>query len=274
MEEPMIEEFLNEIAARVADELRRPVDVEDCDVFPGEDDLYLEKRTWKRMKDVVVVAADLKGSTKLNFDKYAPTSASLYEALTGNMVRIVESFQPEFVDIQGDGLFALFYGDMRYQRAFCGAVTLKTFSERVLMPAIEDNMSERFPETGLKLGMSSGILVAKRVGIRRRNEPVWAGKPVNWAVKCAQSAGAHELVVTQSVFQKLEDNDYVVYSCGCPSGNPTNLWREATVNTLPEEDGVQCRLLRSNWCVNCGDLFCQAILDGDKQRDDVSGHAA
>lgn len=265
---------MDEFKDRVRRELKTPVEIEDCDVFPDVTDLYLEKRTWKRMKQVVAVAADLKGSTKLNFDVYAPTSASLYEALTGNMVRAVEEFDPAFVDIQGDGLFALFHGDRRFQRAFCCAVTLKTFSERVFVPAVEDLMTDRFPHTGLKVGMDSGILVAKRVGVRGRNEPVWAGRPVNWAVKCAEQADVHELVVTRAVFERLKVNDYVVYSCGCPNGTPYDLWSSATVSTLPEEEGVECKRLTTNWCPTHGDEFCQAILDGKTDRPDMPGRAA
>jgi class 3 adenylate cyclase len=269
----VIDEFLAEIGEKVNKELQTPVEIEDCDDFPDPSDLYLERRTWKRMKDVVVVAADLKGSTKLNFDKYAPTSASLYEALTGNMVKIVQAFVPKFVAIQGDGIFALYHGEGRYQSALCAAVTLKTFSERIFVPAVVANMDERFPNTGLKIGMASGILVAKRVGIRKTNEPVWAGKPVNWAVKCAQAAEAHELVVTRSVFQKFADNDYVRYSCGC-NGTVSDLWSQTTVTSLPEADGVECRVLRSAWCATCGDAYCQAILDGETDRDDVPYRAA
>jgi class 3 adenylate cyclase len=222
----------------------------------------------------------LKGSTKLNFDKFAQTSARLYEAVTGNMVRIVDSFQPEFVDIQGDGIFALYHGDGRYRRALCAAITLKSFSEHKLVPAIEESMSDRFPETGLKVGMAAGILVAKKVGVRGTNEPVWAGKPVNWATKCAAAADRDQLIVTRKVFQKFEDNDYVTHSCTCrtnsvtgerdpDAGTANDLWTDTQVDTLPEED-IDCKLLKSSWCPIHGDEFCTAILEGKTSRPEVN----
>jgi class 3 adenylate cyclase len=228
---------------------------------------------------VVVVSADLKGSTKLNFDKYAQTSAQLYEAVTGNMVGIVSAFEPAFLDIQGDGLFALYHGDGCYRRALCAAITLKTFSERGLVPAIEASMPDRFPNTGLKIGMAAGILAAKKVGMRGTNEPVWAGKPVNWATKCAAAADRNELVATRRVFQKFEQNDYVTHCCDCGTdpatgervpglGIPKELWTTTRVETLPEED-IDCKLLKSCWCPNHGDEFCTAILEGKTRRDDV-----
>jgi hypothetical protein len=145
--------------------------------------------------------------------------------------------------------------------------------------AIEASMSGRFPETGLKVGMAAGILAVKKVGVRGTNEPVWAGKPVNWATKCAAAADPNELVVTRKVFQKFEQNDYVTHCCDCGKnretglrepgrGMPSELWSDTRVETLPEED-IDCKLLKSCWCPNHGDEFCTAILEGETRRDDV-----
>ncbi len=267
----MVIDLLNELGDRVSEEFGTPVTIEDCEAFPKVSDLYSDKRTWKRMREVVVVVVDLKGSTNLNFKTYAPTSASLYEAVTGNCSRIVETFSPVFVDIQGDGLFALYHGERAYERAFCAAVTLKTFSEKKLGPAIESQLGERFPKTGLKVGMAAGILAAKRVGVRGHSEPVWAGKPVNWASKLAQHADAHELVVAEKVFKQLEDNQYARYSCGCRggvpgAGSPTDLWHVATNAPSLGDRGTPAWMLMSCWCDNCGDEFCDAILTGQKDR--------
>jgi class 3 adenylate cyclase len=274
-----VSKILDDAGEHAVKELRTPVEIEEVEQFPAIDDLYVEKRAWKKIQDVVVVSADLKGSTKLNFNKYAQTSTRLYEAVTGNMVRIVSAFEPAFVDIQGDGLFALYHGDGSFRRALCAAITLKTFSERKLVPAIEAEMPERFPETGLKVGMAAGILAAKKVGVRGTNEPVWAGKPVNWATKCAAAADRNQLIVTRRVFQKFEQNDYVTHSCGCgkdpltgenvPGGaTPNELWTTTQVTTLPEAD-IDCKLLKSSWCPIHGDEFCTAILEGKTRRDDV-----
>jgi class 3 adenylate cyclase len=274
-----INKLVGDAGADARKELRTPVEIEEVDEFPPLDSLFVEKRTWKKVDDVVVVSADLQGSTKLNFRKHAKTSAQLYEAVTGNMVRLVSAFEPEFVDIQGDGLFALYHGDGRYRRALCAAITLKTFSERELIPAIEASMPDQFPKTGLKVGMAAGILAVKKVGVRGTNEPVWAGKPVNWATKCAAATDRNELVVTRKVFQKFEQNDYVTHCCGCGTnpatgqrepgyGRPKELWSDTRVETLPEED-IDCKLLGSCWCVNHGDEFCTAILEGKTRRDDV-----
>lgn len=262
---------LAELEDRTHGELANPVEIIDCETFP--ESFYSEARKWKRIEEVVAVVADLKGSTRLNFGKHANTSARLYEAVTGGLVRMVTPFEPDFVDIQGDGLFALFHGTRRFERAFCAAVSMKSFGEMVLEPAIAQQFSDRFPDTGIKVGMAVGTLVVKSVGARGTNEPVWAGKPVNWATKCAQTADKHQLIVTTGVWKKLKNNDYIVWSCGCPTGVPVELWNLVQVEKLPE-DQVECHVLNSEWCAKHGSDFCQAILDGSRDRDDVTEQAA
>jgi len=266
----MISDLMTDLTERVGSELSEAVEIADVGGVPDVDDMYHDKRTWKRVEDVVVVAADLRGSTKLNFERYANTSASLYEALCSNVVRCYSKFEPAFIDIQGDGFFGLFDGERRYERAICAGITIKTFSEQVLLPQVEEHRDERFPSTGLKVGMASGILVVKRVGIRGTNEPVWAGKPVNWAFKAAQEAQANQLIATERVYKKFAENDYVTHSCDCKD-NPAPLWDFRQVSTLPETD-AQCRLLETTWCKHCGDLFCEAILAGKTNREAVQNH--
>ena len=235
-------------------------------------DLFVDKRKWLRMRNVVVVSADLKSSTALSFNKHAQTSARLYEAATGSEVRLMAKFDPQFMVIQGDGIFGLFHGERAHERALCAGITLKSFSVRSLAPMIDELFAEGFPDTGFKVGMSAGVLVAKKVGVRGTNEPVRAGKPVNYAVKCAGKADRHELIATANVYDKFVGNDYVTHSCGCPDGRPVPLWVDINVEKLGKHS--QCKLLPVGWCKHHGDEFCTAILDGKRKRHDVSGQLA
>lgn len=263
---------LDEQHERARKDLQEPVEIADVETFPKAGDLCVDKRKWLRMKNVVVVSADLKDSTALSFNKYAQTSARLYEAATGSAVRLMAKFDPQFMDIQGDGIFGLFHGERAFERALCAGITLKSFSVRSLAPLIDDLFADNFPDTGFKVGVSSGVLVAKKVGVRGTNEPVWAGKPVNYAVKCAGKADRHELIATANVYDKFVGNEYVTHSCGCPDGIPRPLWVDVEVEKLGKHS--QCKLLPVGWCSKHGDEFCAAILDGQRKRDDVSNQAA
>lgn len=269
-----ISEFLDGLDERARKALRTPVTIREVDDFPAVDDIPATGDTWLKIPDVVAVVCDLKGSTALSFNRYGQTSARLYEAVTGNSVRVLTRFDAAFIDIQGDGMFGLFHGERAYERAMCAGITLKTLSQKHLIPAIQqwEEASDRFPDTGLKIGMHSGVLVVKKVGVKVRGgeewkEPVWAGRPVNWAYKCAQAADANQLIATQSVYGKFEDNDYVTHSCGC-GAPPAPLWKDFPVHRLPQ-DKVPTKLLGSAWCDVHGDEFCEAILDGKTSRDDV-----
>ncbi|HEX2027460.1 MAG TPA: hypothetical protein VHF25_05620 [Nitriliruptorales bacterium] len=229
------------------------------------------------VKDVAVLVGDLVNSTKLSFSQYVNTSASVYESATGGAVRVVtdSAFFPNYIQIQGDGFFCLFHGGQAVQRAVAAGITLKTFSEKVLVPRMEGLLSPRTPKTGFKAGVAIGTLAAKRVGRRGVNDIVSAGKPVNWAFKCAQAANRHQLIPTERAFNQIRDNDYLRWSCGCDGeGNPSSvsdLWHTTTVTKLPAEH-MNCYQLDASWCDIHGDEFAAAIVAGETVRPDMPHH--
>lgn len=275
----VVSEIVEEVGNWAKDEIKAAVEIVECEDFPAFSDIFTEARKWLKIEDVVVVVGDLAASTKLSLKRHTKTSCRIYEAATGGAARILthSDFRPEFVDIQGDGLFALYHGERAYERAFCAATTLRTWSETMLVPRIEA-IDERMPKTGFKVGMARGVLAVKNVGVPRTDhkEPVWAGKPVNWAFKCAQAAERHRMIVTEHVHAKLKANDFVRFSCGCDGkGNPgrpvSDLWSTIPVPAIGD-DSFACHRMESKWCSTHGDEFCEAILDARKSRDDVPSY--
>lgn len=229
---------------------------------------------WLKVTDVVAVVADLKNSTTLGTGKWAQSTASICEAATGNVVSIFEQFDADFLAIQGDGVFALFWGDKRVQRALCAGITVKTFSLD-LVARLEDkwdNIAEI--GTGYEVGIANSRILVKKVGTPRnpaQQEPVWAGKAVNYATKAAQSADAEELVVTGSIWDSIENNDYLALSCPCGDGPSESMWEDFTIDRLPDGDlDAAGRVLGAAWCVNHGADYCAAVLAGKTTRNDVS----
>jgi class 3 adenylate cyclase len=235
------------------------------------DDLPITVRRWHKLADAVAVVADLKNSTKLGTDKWAASTASIYEASTGGIVKIFDQFDADFLAIQGDGAFALFWGERRYERALCAGITVKTFS-RDMVIRLGKKWAD-LPETGFKVGVASSRLLAKRIGTPRnpaQQEPVWAGKAVNYAAKAAQGADRHELIVTGSVWDVVEKNDYLAVSCPCGTGPSLDIWADTEIERLPDGDPeAQGRLLTACWCDTHGAEYCSAVLDGKRQREDA-----
>lgn len=267
-----VSDLLGGCAEETRDVLEKNPPVEDAE--PEDLDAYdlpdSKNKTWFRLNDVVVVFADLQNSTAMGTGKHAASTAAIYRAATGNVVQIMDSFSADFIQIQGDGVFAIFWGDARFERALCAGVTVKTFSSETLVPKLESRWSDG-PETGFKIGIASGRTLVKNLGTPRnesQQEPVWAGKPVNFAAKAAQQAVRHELIITGSVWDAIRDNDYLTVTCRCsPSAN---LWQDVTIEKLThDEDEAAGRLLEQEWCVSCRDDFCAAILAGETYREDA-----
>jgi len=233
--------------------------------------------TWFRLKNVVTVFADLKSSTQLSVGKHPASTAAIYRAATGNVAQIMDSLDADFIQIQGDGVFGLFWGDKAFERAVCAGITVKTFSEKVLQPKLESRWPDA-PETGFKVGIASGRVLVKSIGTPRnvnQQEPVWAGKPVNYAAKAAQQADRNQLIVTGTVWLAIENNDYLTVSCAhgaddsAPS--PATLWSDVEIEKLGHDvDDSAGRLLEACWCDACGPEFMQAILDGETNRDETN----
>lgn len=267
-----VSDLLGDCATEAQEVLSKNPPVED--VEPEDLDAYdlpdSKNKTWFRIDDIVVVFADLQNSTALGTGKHAASTAAIYRAATGNVVDIMDTFDADFIQIQGDGVFAIFWGDLRYERALCAGVTVKTFSEETLVPKLESRWKDD-PETGFKVGIAAGRTLVKNLGTPRnesQQEPVWAGKPVNFAAKAAQQAVRHELIVTGSVWDAIRDNDYLTVTCACDPG--PNLWEDVTIEKLThDEDEAAGRLLRAMWCTTCRDEFCAAILDGETKREDA-----
>src|SRR5579885_1164251 len=99
-------DLIGDMGEQARSDLAATTDVEVATKFPPQQTIR-SRETWLRIDDVVALFADLKGSTRLGFRKYPSTSARTYDALIGCGIEIAEEFEPAFVDIQGDGFFAL-----------------------------------------------------------------------------------------------------------------------------------------------------------------------
>ncbi|MBK9697234.1 MAG: hypothetical protein IPO80_07505 [Propionibacteriaceae bacterium] len=216
--------------------------------------------TWLKIPEVVAVVADLRNCSQLGTGRHDVSTAKIYQSSVDGAVKVFHDFDANFIDIQGDGGFGLFWGDSAYERAFCAAVTVRSFSA-LLVKQLETKYggSGSFPETGFKVGMASDRVLVKTIGTPRdvaEQEAVWPGRTVNHAVKCAQSAARHQIVTTERVWNHFKENDFVTTSCGCSNGVPgsdvTDLWKEFEIEHIHDEDYrhgymLRVRLVSESW---------------------------
>jgi class 3 adenylate cyclase len=256
-----IQEQLDVFAERRSFEERRAVP--DTTEIPIQD-----KTRWFRIRDVICVYVDMMGSTQLSASAHESSTAGAYQLFTGTAVALFDAFNAPYIDIKGDGVFALFNANQPY-RALAAAVTFKTFSEKEFVPRIKDS-------TGLGIGCHIGIdrklVLVRKLGLKRfadrtdRQNEVWAGKPVNMASKLAAKSADKELLVSERFYSAITDN-HARLSCGCSGGVPStskvNLWTTVDVSQDSKFDFATAYSLKSNWCDIHGANFCEKLLTLD-----------
>lgn len=174
-----------------------------------------------------------------------------------------------YIDIKGDGIFALFDNNRCYS-ALCAAVTSKTFVNEYLKPKV---YSKRSINIECHIGIDSGSLVFKKIGLEprnsddsnRRNE-VWAGTCVNISAKLASFAKANEVYASPRFYNKLV-KDEALYCCEC-SENKKHLWNRIKENSLSAKMKSSTKLnhifvLKENWCKYHGSNYCERLLNYD-----------
>lgn len=242
----------------------KPVSVTDRNTLPHTSVIPIENPTsWMRVKDVICVFVDMKGSTKLSASHHEKGTSSIYRLFTSTAVKLFHEFDAPYIDIKGDGAFALFNANQAY-RALCAAVTFKTFAEEEFVPRVTK-------KTGLDVGYHIGIdqktLLVRKIGLKmvndrtdRQNE-VWAGKTVNMAAKLASLADS-TLLVSDRFYESLSDKS-ATHSCTCGAG-AAPLWKGVDVTDSNLFDFDTAYSLGSKWCSVHGKTTCEYLLKLDQ----------
>ena len=221
-----------------------------------------DPRHWLKIPDVTCVYVDMKNSTKLSATNHDHTTAAAYQLFTGGAVRILNCFEPAYIDVRGDGAFALFNKGEEH-RALVAAVSFKTFAREVATKKIKAATDQ---DVGCHIGIDQKTVLVKKVGMKRaggrtdRQNEVWAGKPVNMAAKLASLTNDDEILVSDRFFARLTDA-HAKMSCGCGNkGVSTGLWTERDLSGDARFDFKQAFLLKSMWCVTHGAEYANALL--------------
>jgi len=129
---------------------------------------------WIKIKKVICVFVDMKNSTALSAEIPSKETARAYQLFTETAVKIFKELDASFIDIKGDGVFALF-NSCKPHTALSAAVTFKTYVEECFLP----RFSNKETKLGVHIGIDSKDVLVKRLGVMRTDwqNPVWAGKP-------------------------------------------------------------------------------------------------
>ncbi|MDD2371623.1 MAG: hypothetical protein PHQ32_06460 [Firmicutes bacterium] len=173
-------------------------------------------------------------------------------------------FDASYIDVRGDGVFALFNKDKVYN-AIVAAITFKTFSALEFVPLIKKKVNI---DIGCHIGIDQKTVLVRKIGLKRKNcrsdrqNEIWAGRPINMASKLASKSNDGELIVSDRFFKNLE-SDLVLKSCGCNSVEKENLWVELDVSNERIFDFNYAYMLKSYWCSEHGKDYCNEIIKLD-----------
>jgi class 3 adenylate cyclase len=234
--------------------------------IPDTSDIPIENpKHWLRIPDVICVYVDMINSTQFSAEKNDKTTAGVYQLFTNTAVKIFHEFDAPYIDVRGDGVFALFNSNQFYT-SIASAITFKTFSQKVFTKIIEEKTDI---EIGCHIGIDQKTLLVRKIGLKRKNgrtdrqNEVWAGKPVNMASKLASLSKSGELIVSDRYFNKIK-SDLVLKSCGCPNDKKEDLWESIDLTNDSRFDFDRGYVLKSIWCEKHGKEYCEEIIKLDE----------
>jgi class 3 adenylate cyclase len=223
---------------------------------------------WIRINDVIACFVDMEGSTKLSASTHQNSTAKIYRYFTNTAVLIFHEFEAPYIDVRGDGVFALFNSDKPHT-ALAATVSFKTFVRKEFTPRVTKL-------TDMKIGGHYGIdqktVLVRKLGLKavdgrsdRQNE-VWAGKPINMAAKLASRSKDETIWVSDRFYRNLT-GDKARMSCGCQDGVPNcgsnPLWQPVDVSDDPRFDFDEAYVMKSTWCAVHGKSYCRDVVAYD-----------
>ena len=240
----------------------------------GNGDYPLADNLWYKVPDVVCLFVDIRNSTGLSATTHDKSTASIYELFTGTAVRMFHQLGAGYIDIKGDGVFALFNSN-QVHRALVAAVTFKTFATEKFLPLTKAKLNGAV-SIGFHMGLDQKTVLVKQVGIKdaegrdRRKNEVWAGKTINMAAKLAARSQDGEFLVSDRYYDRLSKKDYIQKTCGCVTngntagGGVVDVWEMRDMSQEKSFDFDKAYSMKNCWCTTHGKEWAERILAFDK----------
>lgn len=242
------------------------------DKIPENGEYPLADNQWLKIPDIVCLFVDIRNSTGLSATTHEGSTASIYELFTGTAIRIFHRFDASYIDIKGDGVFALFNANQTH-RALVAAITFKSFVQEQFLTLTHQKLRGAV-DIGFHMGIDQKTVLVKQLGIRdssghdRRKNEVWAGKPINMAAKLASCSEDGELLVSDRFYNNLSRDRYVQKTCGCVFGSTepriVDIWRQRDLSDMGHFDFSLGYSMNNWWCVSHGTEWAEQILSFDK----------
>jgi len=259
-----IPEKYKSIIDKQVEKFKQKIFTDEVKSIPDEAGITTEQSNkWIKIPDVICVFVDMKNSTKFSASHHAGTTAKVYTLFTGTAIRLFHSFGAAYIDVKGDGVFALFNSNEAHT-ALASAVTFKTFVNEIFTPKVTNKTKI---DTGVHIGIDQATLIVSKIGLRKdksrghiHNE-VWAGKAVNMASKLASLSEGGEIYTSSRFHSKIKSKKALL-SCECDK--PRSLWKEVDLSGDDRFSFDKGHVLGSKWCRKHGASYLDEIISTDK----------
>lgn len=155
----------------------------------------LETNEWQQVGNVSCVFVDLENSTQIAMGNIQ-RAMQIFSTYGDSLVRIFNFYEACYIDIQGDGGFALFDGRNSSVNAYHTAITANSLFNIKL-------------DLSVRIGVDIGTIYVKKVGIRGENKEIWLGSPVNIASKLCnlKFQNIKTMRISNAFFKTLPEGD-------------------------------------------------------------------
>lgn len=155
----------------------------------------LETNEWQQVGNVSCVFVDLENSTQIAMGNIQQ-AMQIFSTYGDSLVRIFNFYKACYIDIQGDGGFALFDSENSSVNSYHTAITANSlFNIKLCL--------------GVRIGVDIGTIYVKKVGIRGENKEIWLGSPVNIASKLCnlKFQNIETMRISNAFFKTLPQRD-------------------------------------------------------------------
>lgn len=267
-----IRDFIKELEEKAEERFEKFKIEEINSISHIREEAYLEKPTWVRGDSkFVCLFIDLNNSSKMSFKKNPETMAKIYDYFTQNIVDVFnnEDFCADYIDVKGDGAFAIFEGDFASYKAFYAAITFKELFDLKISSKFEDDEGNKL---SCKIGIHKDKILVKKIGKRGDHNEVWAGRLVNNAAKLSGKYKEVEtvsspIILSEEVYLDFKDKpEFGLYRCHRESEEITHeeIPTFKLVEDLEDETfGNKFYYTEVRWCNYCADEYINRLKNDE-----------
>ncbi len=158
-------------------------------------------------REVVILMSDIRGFTPFSETMPPDRIISFLNRYFSRLIEVIGRHQGIIVDFFGDGVLVFFDPlDASIEPAIQNGITCALDMKAAVSAFNCDMKKEGFPEFQTGIGMNAGLVVVGNIGSETRAKYGIVGSPVNLTQRIQSKAQGGEVVVSESVFRRIQGN--------------------------------------------------------------------